>query len=291
MFGVPAHSLPTGRPDPLPPIREALGPSFAPTGLQMANRWTQNLQQAGNTVETAATGDPRIGGSSNVDLYQGKYPHSGMFGGLNLGTSHYAEAIPAIGVHGGKKRATNKPEKTASRALRKKKEKKETWYNQYIQDIEHPTNIPSKEYMETTLADSQSAGDAKPRARRRRTPLKFDEKRGFPVKQSLANDMLKRGIIQASYVNGTPTFAGTGSLGELGGGSHLIVDTLTTTGVHTATNRESQETLAGSEAITRPQGNDQKLPKTVLFSTALPKLVNPIPLVSTSVITSLELPS
>ncbi|KAI9858299.1 MAG: hypothetical protein M1813_007574 [Trichoglossum hirsutum] len=303
LFSTPVHPQSISQSDSLSPIHEVARPDFISTDFQMANRWTQSPQQAGGAVEPVIEGSPGRDGSSNVEQYQDNFLHSGMHQGLSLGMSHYAEMGPATGTHGREKGATTKLEKTTSRAPRKKK--KETWYNQYIRGIKHPTNIPSKEYMETTLADAQLARDAKPRARGRRATPKFDERKGFPVKQSLANDMLKRGVIQASYVNTKPVIAGTVSPGVFGGGNQLIANATTTGGIvqgfamngesairiPTATDRDAQEVLTDSGGlITYPRGNDEALPKTMLFSTALSKPEDLAPLVRVPILASLYLP-
>ncbi|KAH0562519.1 hypothetical protein GP486_002794 [Trichoglossum hirsutum] len=295
LYSAPIHQQSIGQRNPPTPPHEASGSSFPPTESQIANRWTQIPQQAGSDVERIIEGDSPSGSvSANAEQHQTYLLHGGMRQGLSLGTPHHAEMRPATGPRGRQKGATTKLEKTTNRAPRKRKEKKETWYNRYIQDIKHPTNVPSKEYMETTLADAQLARDAKPRTRKRRTTPKFDEKKGFLVKQSLANDLVNRGVIQASYVDLKPAIAGTNS-GEFGTGYQLIANTTTTEepvqgfttnnesaiGVPMATDGNAQETLTDSGGlVTYPRGNDQALPETMLFPTASSNLGNPVPLVS-----------
>ncbi|KAH0536446.1 hypothetical protein FGG08_006686 [Glutinoglossum americanum] len=295
LFGDFAQPQSISHPDQLTTIREALGSSLTPARLWVANRWVQNSQQAGKAVETTAVGAPSTGRSSNVELYQGKSPHGGMHRDSNPGTSQSTEVRPMTGIHSGGGRAAAQPKKTTNR-VPKKREKK-TWYNKYLQGVEHPTNIPTKEYIGATLAEGQPARDAKPRTRGRKAPLKFDEKRGFPLKQSLANEMIMRGIVQASYTNAKSIVSGTSSPGRLGEGSHLIADVLAATGgtihglptnsesaipVPTATDRKPYETFAGSGSTTRPGGRNQRIPVSMLFSTLQSRKVNTIPSVSTS---------
>ncbi|KAI9778264.1 MAG: hypothetical protein M1839_008288 [Geoglossum umbratile] len=258
LFGVPAYRQSIGHRDLLPPIRDALQQNFAPPWYPTTNRWAQH---SGNGV--GAIGALGTSGPSNAGSYQGESPHDG---------------------------ATSKPGRTANRTPRKRKEKKEPWYNQYIQNTEHPTHISTKEYIEATLANSQITRETKSRARRRKAPMKFDGEKGIPITKSIDNNLLESGVVRASYVN----MKSSEDKGEPG----LTNDTMTsaretvqrsprdngsaTHALEAAGGRALAMPL-GSGSVTYLHGNDQRLPKTALFSTALPQLVSPVRLVSTPV--------
>ncbi|KAI9767347.1 MAG: hypothetical protein M1840_005756 [Geoglossum simile] len=260
LFGVTAYPQPTGQRDPPPPIRGALRSNFVSTGYQAASHWAKRLGNAVGTMGTSGTDRP------NAGSYRGESPHGGEEGGMS------------------------KPEKTTSRVPWKRKEKNEIWHNQFIQNIEHPTHIPAGENTETALADLQAVRGAKPRARRRKVPMAFDEEKGFPITQSMASDPLENRLIRERYGNAKPNEA----RGSLPGGLGLANGPLTAAEGSlrslprdsgsafydlVATRRRVREMRVGSGSIAYPQRSNQ-LPKKALFSTALSQPMSSVRLVS-----------